>query len=464
MQLVDPALERAAGDGPEAAESWIAAQNGTSEAKARALAELAHWVLDNDPDTAGRIALDAAALSPGDPRLFPLAIRLYETGLVAAPARLCATIRDHLTLSDAQLRTCDYIAEDAALLNRGVWEMPPRSATDDAVRETDLAILCAPRWAASPQIAAARAAASAAGMSVAVIDPTEKGDLSCYACAHIFVDTLAMACALATDACAAGCQILVDLAHPPLPLVKLPDSERAKADSLRLRGLGGGADAILTRSRSMARHLDTLGVEHSLVNNGDETAVPQVSDEAVAAALTEYGARPGVRTIGCIATLDADPGLQVCLESFNAITQDDEAVQLIIFGRGSGSASPAREARRLGIDDRVHFVGLPPPARWPALLAACDFLLAPRFGEEVLGSETGSIMEIAIGLGRPLLATRAGWDAQAIWNADAVSILPDTGEWHKILRKRLDEPESGRPIRAKDGISLAAVYQSIFKV
>lgn len=462
LKLVDPALERAADDGAEAAAEWVVAQDAGPEIKARALCEVAHRALDNDAALAARIGLDAAAFSAADHRFFALAVRLYEAGLVAAPAQLCAQFRDSLTLSDAQLWTCVSIEDDAALLERGAWELPAMTETGGADR-SGLAILCSPRWAALPQVAQARVAAASAGLSVSVIEASADADFADFAIAHIFADSLETACSVAADARAAGCRVIVDLANPPASMLAMPESERAKAEAIRLTGLGAGCAAIVTRSGSMARRLTDLGIDYHVASDAGVAPEPCVDQEAIGAAMTEFGARSGVTTIGCIATLDDDPGLLKCLDSFAALAAEDENAQLIVIGRGPGSGRLAREARRFSAEDRVHFTGNPPPQRWPALVAGLDLAMFPRLQEEPLGSEIPALMLTALVLQRPVLATEAAWNAQSAWTADPQSILPDAGDWRDLARTRLQGQGDGSAMRARDGTSLDTIYRSLSK-
>lgn len=463
LQLVDPAVDRAIRDGISAALDWVSVQSAPSAAKARALAELAHWVLDENPEQASRAGLDAAALEPGDQRLFSLAVRLRNAGLVAVPAKLCAAFRDHLVLSEAQRRLCDYLEEDAATLDRGAWELAQRKENEAIARGPKLAIICSHRWRALPQIAEAQAAAMSAGLSVSVLAFPDDIDFSDFPVVHVFADSLSMACSIAVDARAAGCQLIVDLANPPTAMLSFPESECAKVEALRLAGLGTGSDFLVTRSRSMASRLEDQNIDHRIANEDIGMVEYTVGYQAITGALAEFGARSGATTIGCIATLDNDPGLFACLESFGGIAAADEDAQLLVIGGGNGFAALARKAVHLGVDDRVHFVGQPPPQRWPALLAALDLAIFPRLRDEALGSEVSALLLVAIRLGRPILATEAAWNAQVVGDPDAVSILPEGDSWTDNLRQHLVGGDNEFAVRAQSGKSIGKIYKIVSK-
>lgn len=463
LALVDPALERARDEGVQAAAEWVSTQDAAPESKARALAELAHRVLEDDPMLAARTAEDAVALFAGDHRLFSVAVRLYEAGLVAEPAGLIAQFRDALTLSGAQRRMCAFIEEDAALLERGSWTLPAPPVNQHTDRRSGLAILCSPRGKALPEVAQARAAIAPIDLADSVIELSSDPNLSDFALVHIFADSLEMACTAAADARAAGCRIILDLALPPCALIVLPGSARARAAAIRLKGLAEGCDAMVTRSRAMADALDELGIAHRIVTDVEDVTRESIDEDAVTAAIVEYGARPGVKTIAFVAALDDDPGLLRGLKAFAAAAVDDEAAQLIVVGSGTGAERFAREARRLSIGDRVHFAGNPPPQRWTALLAGFDLAIFPGLQGEALGSDVPALLRTTVALGCSVLATDSAWASQLYWNADAQSILPGNGDWNAAVRERLKEPGGSVALRARDGVSIEKVYRLLLK-
>lgn len=83
LKLVDPALERLREAGPEAAASWVRAENAPADAKARALAELALAVAEEAPETAISLAEEAAISGGAADRLAGLVTRLREQGVAA---------------------------------------------------------------------------------------------------------------------------------------------------------------------------------------------------------------------------------------------------------------------------------------------------------------------------------------------------------------------------------------------
>lgn len=457
LRLVDPAFERAATDGMDAAVDWAKTQKAEPVAKARALAELAHWSLDADPAKAGRIGEDAARIFPGEQRLFSLAVRLREKGLVLAPARLCAAISSYQPLSAPQSRLCDLIAEDAALLEHGRWgEGLERGSANSG--EANIAIVCPPRWTALPLVMQAQRDATAAGLSVSIVSPADKAGFPEFSAVHIFADSIAMACESVSEARTSGCRIILDLANPPSSMLTPTGSERATVDTVRLKGLGSLVETLIVRSPSLARHLEALDIDHHLIGDARNMAT-DIEEGAIAAALAEYGARSGVCSIGCFAALDADPGLASCLEAFAEVAASDDAAQLLIFGKGSHGAHLAGIAETLGVAGQVHFVGMPPPQRWAALLAALDLAVFPRKADEALGSEIPILLVQALVQKRPVLASEAAWNAQAAFASEPGGVLRADCDLAEQLREALRHPTASfQPAFVDD--SLATLYQA----
>lgn len=456
LRLVDPAFERAAVDGMDAAVDWAKAQKAEPVAKARALAELAHWSLDTDPAKAGRIGEDAVRIFPGEQRLFSLAVRLREKGLILAPARLCAAICTHQPLSQPQCRLCDVMAEDAALLEHGRWGEGLESGSGN-IGDASLAIVCPPRWTALPGVLRAKRDASAAGLAVSIVTPADKVDFKGFSTVHIFADSIAMACSKVIDARTSGCRIILDIANPPSYMLAPKGSERATVDTIRLKGLGANVETLIVRSKSLAESLAALDIDHRIA--GDTRDGPgELEESAIANALLEYGAKPGISTIGCFGALDGDMGPDSCLEAFAALANSGDAGQLIMFGKGTHGAHLAGKAKALGIADHVHFAGMPPPQRWQTLLAALNLAVFPRMAEEGLGSETPIVLVQALAQKRPILASETAWNAQAAFAAEPTGVLRADSDLAEQLREALRHTAgSFEPAFVDD--PLATLYQ-----
>lgn len=462
LHLVDPALDRAVADGAEAAAEWVTGRRDRAAAKARALAELAHWTLDRDPALAARLGRQAVDLDPGDQRLFALAARLREAGQVAVPGTLCAAIRDRQPLSEGQRHLCDGMVEDAEILRKGRWDGAIDPGESRASGDAGLAILCPPRWIALPRIAAARAAATSAGLSSSVHSSIDDSDFQRFSHIHVVADSVANACRHAAKAAAAGCRLIVEIANPPGALTRLPDSELAAVTAMRLQGLADMADDLVVRSLSASALLDRLAISHRIVPDPIDSERDAPDPQAIAAALVEYGAKPEIPAVGLVSPLDGDPGIRRCIEAFARLSVDGDARQLLILGKGNRAAELAHQAEALGIAGDIRFVGLPPPQRWPALLAALDLVLFPNEREETLGSEIPAILVQAVGQGRPVLASDAAWRSQSAWKQDPAATLDQDGDWEARMAAMVGSEAIARP-QAAAGDLLEQIYADASK-
>jgi len=119
----------------------------------------------------------------------------------------------------------------------------------------------------------------------------------------------------------------------------------------------------------------------------------------------ELGLPADAVLIGIVARLAREKGQRFLLEAMRDV--DRKAVCLVV-GRGPEEASLRAYRTAHGLADRVHFLG------WrldsDAVIAALDVVVQPSLWEEACSL---SIME-AMSLGKPLVATRSGGNAELI--------------------------------------------------
>lgn len=437
LQLVDPALERADRDGPEAAVEWVIGQGAEPETKARALVEIAHWLIATDPDRAAQIGSKAAGLVAGEHRLLSLAAALREKGMVLAPAKLCAGLGDRLPLSLPQQKLIARIGEDAAILDTGSWGKGLICAGANIDRASSLAIIRSERWEALPGVRAVHTVAENLGWPVQAAAMVDRVGLAEISAAHIFAESLGMACSVTAEARTAGCGVILDIANPPKACLMLPESELAVVELARLRGLAAITDILIVRSQSLANLLKLLDIPFEIVTDDEEFDQDSITDRAIAAAYSEYGAGARARTIACCATLDDDPGLATCIETFATAVAEEITDQLLIFGKGHHVSAWERKTETLGIRSRVHFLGLPPIQRWPALLAMVDLVLFPRDRQEALGSEIPMLFNQAVRQNKTVLANKKAWQGQITWQSNPDDILRSDSVWGDMIKQRI---------------------------
>ena len=79
------------------------------------------------------------------------------------------------------------------------------------------------------------------------------------------------------------------------------------------------------------------------------------------------------------------------------------SVQVLLVGDGPERKALERQARRLGVGDRVRFEGFVVHERLPALLAHADLLVLPSLYEEL-----GTVLLEAMQAGLPIIASKTG--------------------------------------------------------
>jgi len=454
LRLADAVLAKGRDEGIEAAAQWLRAEKGDLRAKARALTELALTALDEDAGHAGRLGLEAARIAPGEARLIALIFGLYECGLVAAPAAIARELAldDQLAAPQkALLRSLEADAERLDGAASGPAANPPGYQGD---REPVVAIRCPPRWADAPRVVAARQAAEAAGLGVAIADTFDGRPA---AVSHIFADTLDAA-DLAAKARQGGTPVILDIAGLPEPTPANPASEAARAARLRLQHAARDATRIVARSAAAAAELAALALDFTPLYDvppGDDRR-PDTAECRAAAA--EFGLTDEGRVIGCIAGRRDDAGLIAMLEAFAALHAADEAAQLAVIGDSGGAPWLALEAARLGIADAVHMLGQPLPPRWPALLALFDIAVFPCALGEPLNAEAPMWMARAAWQGTRMVASEAAWRAHTHEAAGDPQLLLATADWAETIRGALAEPAS-RPGKTSGSGALADLYR-----
>lgn len=453
--LVESALEKAMTDGARSASDWVVAAREEPAAKARALCEISHWVLSDDLDAAGEIAMQAVDIEPGETRLFLLAQRLREAGCVRVPARLCHALRNQQSLSVLDQEYCDQIVEDGEILDTARWAPQAGPAEAHGQTRNGLLLLCPERWRSLPMIAECRSKAEAAGFVVSVAAALDDVDLNSIAILHIFAASIGQSSKDAARGYAAGCRLIVDIANPPEWQGLAPGSERARVERMRLSGMHAIADQIIARSETATNLLGELDIEHELVAAHADHATNPVEDSIIAAARIEYGIDVDQPAVAIAATLSDDPALLQCLSACAALQSPTS--HILIFGKGDATGITAH-AETLNSAPALHFVGLPPPQRWRALLAGIDLILFPSDLVEPLGSEIPALMSQACSDNRRILGSEAAWLSQGNWQPEVKMSVSADDNWPERIDAALKTPPV-KAMRGKSGSSISQIYE-----
>ena len=82
---------------------------------------------------------------------------------------------------------------------------------------------------------------------------------------------------------------------------------------------------------------------------------------------------------------------------------EDMSAQVLLVGDGPERPALEREAERIGLGDRLHFLGFVAHDRLPAVLAHADLLVLPSLYEEL-----GTVLLEAMQAGLPIVASKTG--------------------------------------------------------
>jgi glycosyltransferase involved in cell wall biosynthesis len=196
----------------------------------------------------------------------------------------------------------------------------------------------------------------------------------------------------------------------PFPVPQLMDGGRPCAE---LRSAYAGARAVVAVSDALADAIHAHGLAC-----GD--VIPNVvrTERFAAAATRRPAERPFV--ILTLASLTRGKGMDLLLDALAKWNPTRSEVRLDIGGDGPERRSLERQVDRLGLRDRVRFLGWLAPDEVPQALARCHaFALASRH-------ETfGVVLAEALAAGRPVLSTRCGGPQSVLGEGDGLLVEPD---------------------------------------
>jgi len=131
----------------------------------------------------------------------------------------------------------------------------------------------------------------------------------------------------------------------------------------------------------------------------------------------ELGIGPGALVVGAVGSLYAVKGHVHLIRALADVARDLPDVACIVAGRGELRAELEDEARRLGLHDRVRFLGYRSDV--PRLLAAMDVFVLPSLSEGL----PLSLLE-AMAAGVPVVATEVGGNAEVIDDGATGFLVP----------------------------------------
>lgn len=239
-----------------------------------------------------------------------------------------------------------------------------------------------------------------------------------------------------------------------LPLVlTLRGKEARQARSplrARLTAAVRGADRVITVSsalRALALELGAEAARVQTIGNGIDAAkfrpVPRAD------ARRSLGLPPDARVLVTVGTLVERKGFHRVIELLPRLLRTVPELHYLVVGgagpEGDDSAQLHALVQRLGLRDRVHFLGPMPSAALPVPLSAADvFVLATRY------EGWANVLLEAMACGLPVVATDVGGNAEVVSAAPLGRIVAfgDADALARALEAALQADWDRRAIRA----------------
>ena len=132
--------------------------------------------------------------------------------------------------------------------------------------------------------------------------------------------------------------------------------------------------------------------------------------------MRERYALPDGRWLVSVARLAAEKGLDIGMRVLASLVADHPDLRYLIVAAGSSEPLPAfeREAERLGVRDRVHFLTRVPHADLPAVLNVGHVFLGLSRRTEIWEEGFGIALAEAAACGLPVVAGRSGGTAETV--------------------------------------------------
>ena len=191
------------------------------------------------------------------------------------------------------------------------------------------------------------------------------------------------------------------------------------------------------------------------IHYGLDPASVHAPPDARARLRRELGLPADAPLVGSVCRLIEQKGLDSALDGFSQVAAQFPAAHYAIAGDGPLRDALEAQAARLGVADRVHFLGWRADA--PAIFAALDVLLAPSRWEGF-----GLVFLEAMALGVPVISTRVSAIPEVIADGETGWLVPpdDQAAIAGALRAALAGPDE----RCRRGKAGRARLESQFTV
>lgn len=142
-------------------------------------------------------------------------------------------------------------------------------------------------------------------------------------------------------------------------------------------------------------------------------------------------------------TFEVYQGLELLYEAL-ALVRDASVRLLMVGGKPEQVEAAKREVVRIGVEDRVVFVGQRPPAEMPLYLAAGDALVSPRSH----GKNTPLKIYSYLRSGKPIVATRILTHTQVLDDEVAILTEPTPDDFARGIDAVVSDKQRAREVAA----------------
>jgi glycosyltransferase involved in cell wall biosynthesis len=166
-------------------------------------------------------------------------------------------------------------------------------------------------------------------------------------------------------------------------------------------------------------------------------------------------ARSTTYVIGFVGRLLARKGLFVLLE---ALAELDGAWELRVVGTGEDRAEAEALAERLGIAQRVVFMGQQPSTAMPAIMRQCDVLVGPSLTTPRWKEQFGRMLVEAMACGVPVIGSDSGEIPNVIGDAGIVVPEGDSVALRTAIARLRDQPMERQDLAERGRARVLALF------
>jgi glycosyltransferase involved in cell wall biosynthesis len=165
--------------------------------------------------------------------------------------------------------------------------------------------------------------------------------------------------------------------------------------------------------------IEKVGINQNrlrVIYNGVD-ALPPCENEDVSECRKELGLPESDRVVGVVGNLYPVKGHQYLIEGIPSILKKCPNTSFLFAGRGQLETELKAQVNRLGLDRRVHFLGLRQDVA--RILALLDVFVLPSLSEGL----SMAILEAMIA-GKPVVATEVGGNPELVLNGQSGFLVP----------------------------------------